>query len=267
MISRVLSIAGTDPSGGAGIQADIKTITAFKGYALSVITALVAQNTTGVKAIMDIPVDFISKQLDCVLEDISVDSIKIGMLNKPDVVNLVSEKIEDHAINCPLVIDPVMVAKSGDILLTKDARSALIKKLLPLAFIITPNIPEAEIIAEMSIESEEDMINSGKVILSMGPSAVLMKGGHGEGHVVKDFLIQKNSIDTFEAIRINTNNTHGTGCTLSAAIASGLANKYNIKESISLAHKYVYNAIRTAPNIGRGHGPLNHVHSIQPLVL
>ncbi len=267
MISRVLSIAGTDPSGGAGIQADIKTITAFKGYALSVITALVAQNTTGVKAIMDIPVDFISKQLDCVLEDISIDSIKIGMLNKPDVVNLVSEKIEEYTIDCPLVIDPVMVAKSGDILLTKDARSALIKKLLPLAFIITPNIPEAEIIAEMSIESEEDMINSGKVILSMGPSAVLMKGGHGKGHVVKDFLIQKNSIDTFEAIRINTNNTHGTGCTLSAAIASGLANKYNIKESISLAHKYVYNAIRTAPNIGRGHGPLNHVHSIQPLVL
>tara|TARA_B100002052_G_scaffold250967_1_gene238829 strand:- start:88 stop:891 length:804 start_codon:yes stop_codon:yes gene_type:complete len=267
MVSRILSIAGTDPSGGAGIQADIKTITAFKSYALSVVTALVAQNTTGVKAILDIPIDFISEQVDCILEDIDIDAIKIGMLNKPGVVNLISKKIQDYSITCPIVIDPVMVAKSGDILLTKEARSALIKNLLPHAFIITPNIPEAEIISEMHVESEDDMISAGKVILSMGPSAVLMKGGHSKGRLVKDFLIQKNSIDVFEENRIDTKNTHGTGCTLSAAIASGLANKINVKESISIAHKYVYEAIRTAPNIGKGHGPLNHMHSIKPMII
>ncbi|PPR78954.1 MAG: Hydroxymethylpyrimidine/phosphomethylpyrimidine kinase [Alphaproteobacteria bacterium MarineAlpha2_Bin1] len=266
MISKVLSIAGTDPSGGAGAQADIKTITAFKCYALSVITALVAQNTIGVKSILDIPLDFISNQIDCVFQDIKVDSIKIGMLHKPDIVNLVSQKIINNFSDCSLVIDPVMVAKSGDDLLTEEARKSLINNLIPHATIVTPNIPEAEIISNMRIRTEKEIIKAGMLILSMGPSAVLMKGGHSNSEIVKDYLIQENNIDIFEAIRINTNNTHGTGCTLSAAIASGLSKGNEIKKSVAIAHEYVNKAIKNAPGIGRGFGPLNHVHSIEPLI-
>ncbi len=265
MIGKVLTIAGTDPSGGAGIQADIKTITAFKCYALSVVTALVAQNTTGVKSILDIPLDFIAAQIDCVLEDINIDSLKIGMLHRTDIVNLISEKIVNSSLVCPLVIDPVMVAKSGDSLLTEDARKALIRNLIPHATLITPNIPEAEIIADISIASEEEVIKAGEIILSMGPSAVLMKGGHSNSKIVKDFLIQENTVNVFETNRIDTKNTHGTGCTLSAAIASALSKGNKIKKSVAIAHKYVNKAIKNAPGIGRGYGPLNHVHSIEPL--
>lgn len=265
MISKVLSIAGTDPSGGAGIQADIKTITAFKCYALSVVTALVAQNTTGVKSILEVPLDFISTQIDCVLEDIKVDTIKIGMLHKTNIVNLISKKIIENSLVCPLVIDPVMVAKSGDDLLTEDARKSLINNLIPRATIVTPNIPEAEIISEMRIISEKEIVRAGKLILAMGPSAVLMKGGHSNSQIVRDYLIQENNIDIFETDRINTRNTHGTGCTLSAAIASGLSRGYEIKKAVAIAHGYVNKAIKNAPGIGRGYGPLNHVHSIEPL--
>ncbi len=260
MKGNVLTIAGTDPSGGAGIQADIKTITAFKGFATSVITALVAQNTMGVKSISEVPVHFIEEQIDCVFDDIKIDSIKLGMLHQPEIVELVSKKIKDYNLNVPVVLDPVMVAKSGDILLTESAILSLKTNILPIAYIVTPNIPEAEIISGTKIVTDDDVLKAGEIILSMGPNSVLMKGGHREGEAVYDFIICSGGYKKFESERINTVNTHGTGCTLSAAIASKLAQGEDLISSIQIARDYVHNAILTAPKIGKGNGPLNHVH-------
>ena len=202
--SKILIIAGSDSSGGAGIQADIKTITAFKCYALSVVTALVAQNTTGVKSILDIPLDFIAAQIDCVLEDINIDSLKIGMLHRTDIVNLISEKIVNSSLVCPLVIDPVMVAKSGDSLLTEDARKALIRNLIPHATLITPNIPEAEVLTKKKIKSLEDMIFAANILLKFGVKNILIKGGHRNTKIMQDVFLNKKELLIFKNKKIKT---------------------------------------------------------------
>lgn len=253
---RVLIIAGSDSGGGAGIQADIKAVTAFGGYASTAITALTAQNTTGVHDVFPVPVDFIRKQIRVVLDDIGADSIKTGMLHSSDVIRAVAGEL--RKVKCPLVIDPVMVAKGGHRLLQEEAVSALREELLPLATMVTPNIPEAGVLAGHEIESEEGMIAAGKAILGLGAGAALIKGGHRGGDVIVDILVTPDGPVRYTDKRIETRHTHGTGCTLASAIAAGLARGKTLQSAIPEARAYVQEAIRTAPGLGKGHGPLNH---------
>ncbi len=260
--ARVLIIAGSDSGGGAGIQGDIKTITCLGGYAATAITALTAQNTLGVFDIHDVPEDFIAKQIILVLDDIGADALKTGMLNKESVIKVVADTISAYP-HIPLVLDPVMFAKGGAALLQPSALSLLKSRLIPMATIITPNIPEAEYLAEMEIKTVDDIKIAAKKILSLGCKAVLLKGGHLDGKIVTDLLLTKNGETIFEQPRINSKNTHGTGCTLASAIATGIAQKLLLKEAVIRARSYVLEAIKTAPNIGKGHGPLNHGHNIK----
>ena len=257
---RVLIIAGSDPSGGAGIQADIKTVTALGGYASAAITALTAQNTKGVFDTFEVPHEFIKKQISLVLEDIGADCIKTGMLHNAKVVESVAQVLEKHG-NISLVVDPVMVATSGDSLLdNKDAVSAIKEILVPKATLVTANIPEAEILSGVRVTDVDSMIKAGKKIVSAGAKNVLVKGGHMDDDVVQDILILGDGTlgKIYEHTRVYTNNTHGTGCTLASAIACGLAKGGSMQHCIGKAREYVYDAIRTAPGFGKGHGPLNH---------
>lgn len=258
MKGRVFIIAGSDSGGGAGIQGDIKTVTALGGYAATAITALTAQNTKGVFGIHEVPTDFIKQQMELVLSDIGADCLKTGMLHSSEVIDVVAEVIKKKAKKTPLVLDPVMVAKGGAPLLMNSAISSLNKNLLPLAFIITPNIPEAEILTGMKIKNTDDMVKAGKALLKMGAKAALIKGGHLESNVISDVLVTAKEIKIFKSKRIKTKNTHGTGCTLASAIATGIAQKMTLEKSVIRARKYVLKAIKTAPKIGKGHGPLNH---------
>ncbi len=258
MIGRVLVIAGSDSGGGAGIQADIKTITTLGSYASTAITALTAQNTLGVHGIFDVDPDFIAKQIEVVLDDIGADAIKIGMLSNSGVVDKVSEVLKNKAKDIPIILDPVMVAKGGASLLHLDAISILKQKLIQISYIITPNIEEAKILADMEIRNLDDMKIAVKKIRDSGASNVLLKGGHLEGDDIYDILLADGNIQIFESKRVNTRNTHGTGCTLASAIATFVSQKSSIIEAVSKARNYVRKAIISAPNIGKGHGPLRH---------
>ena len=257
----VLTIAGSDCSGGAGIQADIKTITAHGLYAMSAITALTAQNTTGVYGIMESSADFLKNQLDCIFSDINPDAIKIGMVSSKELINVIAEKLKEEKAN-NVVVDPVMVATSGSKLLADDAIDVLINNLIPLATIITPNIPEAEVLSNIKINSSDDMIKAAKIISKKYKGAILIKGGH-ELNTANDLLFKDGEYEWFYGERINNHNTHGTGCTLSSAIASNLAKGYTLSESVKNAKEYISGALKANLNLGKGSGPLNHCYNIK----
>jgi hydroxymethylpyrimidine/phosphomethylpyrimidine kinase len=257
---RVLIIAGSDSGGGAGIQADIKTVTALGGYAMTAITALTAQNTLGVHGIFPVPEDFIAQQIDVVLSDIGADAIKTGMLHSAGVIEAIVAALQKQAATVPVVVDPVMVAKGGAALLQDDAVIALKTLLLPRATLLTPNIPEAEALTGLKIVNSADMQQAGHQLLAMGAGAVLIKGGHMEGDLLEDWLVTAEGVQRFISARIHTRHTHGTGCTLASAIATGLAQRLPMADAVDRARLYVTAAIRTAPGFGQGHGPLNHGH-------
>lgn len=260
---KALSIAGFDGSGGAGIQADLKTFSALGCYGMTVLTALPVQNTTGVSAIYDIPTKCIEEQIVSILDDIKTEAVKIGMLNTSEVIKLVASKLRAYTVG-NIVIDPVMVAKSGHKLLADDAIQVLKEYLIPLATVITPNIPEAEELTGYKIRNEQAMERIAKMLLKMGPKAVFLKGGHFHGNLARDVLICANDIRWFEAERVKTRNTHGTGCTLSAAITALLAQNYSINEAIYMAKSYITNAIKAGSNecIGQGRGPVHHFYHL-----
>jgi len=259
---RVLIVAGSDSGGGAGIQADIKTVTALGGFAMTAISALTAQNTEGVTAIHDVPPEFVAEQMRVVLDDIGADCIKIGMLHRPEIIKAVADALDLYAPDVPLVVDTVMLAKGGAKLLVDEAVDALKVHLISRATLITPNIPEAEALSGQSITSVEMAAEVGRKLLGLGPGAVLMKGGHLDGPLVVDQLIEASGEQSFEGHRIDTRHTHGTGCTLASACATGIAQGMALDDAVARARDYVFEAIRTAPGYGRGHGPLNHGHTI-----
>ncbi len=253
---RVLSIAGSDSGGGAGIQADIKTISALGGYAMSAITAITAQNTISVTAVQTTPPKLVRAQIKAVLDDLGVDAIKIGMVGDAFVISAIADALA--GINVPIILDPVMVASSGAALLPDDAVQILRDRLVPMARLITPNMPEAEALSGQNIITLNDQRVAAETILAMGPRAVLIKGGHGTGEKLTDFLLWDKGEAIFESRRIKTTQTHGTGCTLSSAIATLLAQGLSLSEAVRLARKYVRGAIEHAPGFGDGHGPLDH---------
>jgi hydroxymethylpyrimidine kinase/phosphomethylpyrimidine kinase len=256
--SKLLIIAGSDSSGGAGIQADIKTATALGVYAMTAITAITAQNTTGVKSIVSIPPREIFNQISFSVQDIKPSSIKIGMLHTVGVIKEVIKAIKKYKLK-NIVIDPVMVAKGGQRLISNSSINFLKEKLFPYALLVTPNIPEAEVLINKKIKTLEDIIKAGKQILKFGPKFVLIKGGHINKSIIEDVLISKNNIKIFKNKKIKTKNTHGTGCTLSSAIASFISRNYNMNESCKQSIQYVHKAILLNPKFGRGHGPINHM--------
>ncbi len=254
---KALTIAGSDSGAGAGIQADLKTFAAFGVYGASVITAVTAQNTLGVTAVQEIARDVIAAQIDAVMSDIGADAVKTGMLSSAGIIVTVAEGVERHGVR-DLVVDPVMVAASGDRLLREDAVETLIERLLPLALVVTPNVPEAEVLAGLSITSMADMHDAARAIADAGARNVIVKGGHMVGDQSIDLLFDGSSFEEFRADRIDTTNTHGTGCTFSSAIASGLALGEGVHDAVAGAKRYVTEAIRASFPIGAGHGPLNH---------
>ncbi|QQS12294.1 MAG: bifunctional hydroxymethylpyrimidine kinase/phosphomethylpyrimidine kinase [Rhodospirillales bacterium] len=265
MKGRVLIVAGSDSGGGAGIQADIKAVTALDGFAMTAITALTAQNTLGVHGVLPVDPDFVARQIKVVASDLGVDAIKTGMLATPEIIETVAAALKRHAPGAPLVVDPVMVAKGGHKLLRDDAQRTLIEKLLPLATVATPNVPEAEALVGFAIGDEAAMRRAGGKLLSSGPRAILMKGGHMEsGDEVVDLLVTADGVQRFTHRRVATRHTHGTGCTLASAIACGLAQGLTLAEAVARARDYVRRAIETAPGFGAGHGPLNHAHTVDP---
>ena len=259
--SKVLIIAGSDSSGGAGIQADIKTITSLGGYALTAITAVTAQNTTGVKSIIPISPIEISNQIEFSAKDIRPDAIKIGMLHSKRVILAVIKSLKKIKVS-KLVLDPVMVAKSGTKLLNNDAILYIKERLMKKALLITPNIPEAEILTKIKINSTKDMIKAGKVLISFGAKNVLIKGGHLKSKTINDILVNNKIIKIFNNKRYNTKNTHGTGCTLSSSIATYLSCGKDLIKSCELGIKYVNEAIKSNLKLGKGNGPINHLNSI-----
>lgn len=259
-MKKVLSIAGSDCSGGAGIQADLKTIAAHKLYGMSVITALTAQNTTGVSGIMEASADFVAKQMDAVFTDIFPDAVKIGMVSSAGIIETIANKLE-HYRAVSIVADPVMISTSGSRLLNDDAVTALKTRLLPLADIITPNIPEAETLCGFSINNSEDMVRAGKVIGESIKSAVLIKGGHSRENA-DDMLWHRGDVFWLRSPRIDNPNTHGTGCTLSSAIACNLAIGHSMEDSIKRAKQYITGALKDGLDLGKGSGPLNHCYNI-----
>ena len=258
--SKVLIIAGSDSSGGAGIQADIKTVTALGSYAMTAITAVTAQNTKGVKKIISIPTEIVQKQITMILDDIGTHAVKIGMLHNVGVIKSVYKILKKYKLK-NVVLDPVMIAKGGTKLINYSSIKYLKKLLIPLCTLVTPNIPEAEVLTGYSISSKEDMIKATKKILNMGAKNVLLKGGHLKSKMIFDVLATKKGINIFKKRRIKTKNIHGTGCTLSSAIATCLSQRKNITKSCKVSLKYVDKAIASAPGYGKGFGPLNHLVS------
>ena len=254
----VLTIAGSDSSGGAGIQADLKTMTALGLYGMSVITALTAQNTTGVYSILDVEPEFVARQMDCVFQDIFPDAIKIGMVSRPDIILAIAKKLTEYQAH-PVVLDPVMVSTSGSRLLKEEAVDTLCGRLLPLAALATPNIPEAEILSGHPIENREQMETAAREISGRFGTAVLVKGGHHTSDA-DDVLCMDGKIRWFHGRRIDSSNTHGTGCTLSSAIACGLAKGLSMEESISQAKEYLSGALASGLDLGKGSGPLDHCY-------
>ncbi|MFI5446142.1 bifunctional hydroxymethylpyrimidine kinase/phosphomethylpyrimidine kinase [Polaromonas sp. UC242_47] len=266
---RVLSIAGSDSGGGAGIQADLKTFSALGCYGMTAITALTAQNTLGVRAIHGVPPQMLLDQIDAVVEDIGVDAVKIGMLHSPDIVHAVAEAIDRHALKL-VVLDPVMVATSGAVLIDNPAIAALVRELFGRAALVTPNLDEAALLVGRPLDSEQAMETAARELLAQGARAVLLKGGHLPGDVVSDLLItQGGAPHWMRAPRIHSANTHGTGCTLSSAIAAHLALGLSLTEAVEAARVYVRGALEAgaAVRTGAGSGPLNHSHAPQAMRL
>lgn len=264
MKGRVLIIAGSDSGGGAGIQADIKAVTALGAFAMTAITALTAQNTQGVFGVHPVPIAFLRQQIEVVMGDLGADVIKTGMLGDSATIGAVCDALTDFAPNVPLVLDPVMVAKGGHHLLASEAVSTLRQRLLPRAAVITPNLPEAEALTGMPISSVEDMRVAARTLLSLGVPAVLLKGGHLAGDMLTDLLATADGIEAFSAPRIATRHTHGTGCTTASAVAAGLAQGLGLRDAVVRARAYVRAAIASAPGYGSGHGPLDHAVTFDP---
>ena len=264
MHGRVLIIAGSDSGGGAGIQADIKTLTALDCFSMTAVSALTAQNTLGVFDIHEVPALFVAEQIKVVLSDIGADCIKIGMLNNPDIIQVVCEVLMKEVPEVPIIVDPVMIAKGGASLLKKEAMDALKTLLIPRALILTPNIPEAEALTGMvATEDSDNAEELARALAALGPKAVLLKGGHRDGNEVVDLLMEgEKVVDIYRNTRINTTQTHGTGCTLASAMAAGVAQGLGLRSSVERAIEYVQEAIRTAPDLGNGHGPINHAHTV-----
>ncbi len=260
--SKILIIAGSDSSGGAGIQADIKTITALGSYAMTAITAVTVQNTTGVSSIVSISPKKISEQIEFTCKDIKPDAIKIGMLHSSRVIDQVILSLEKIKIK-KIILDPVMVAKGGAKLINKKAIQIMKKRLMKKVSLITPNIPEAEILTDTKIKNTKDMINSARRLIKLGAKNVFIKGGHINSKVVEDVFINKNQIKIIKNNKITTMNTHGTGCTLSSAITAFFSCGKPLKKSCELASKYVHQAIGSNLNYGKGHGPINHLNSFE----
>jgi len=259
--SKILIIAGSDSSGGAGIQADIKTVTALGSYAMTAITAVTIQNTTGVKSIVPIDPKEISNQIEFTSKDIKPDAIKIGMLHSAKVIESVINSLNLIKVK-RIILDPVMIAKGGARLIDDNAVKLLKSKLIKKVTLITPNIPEAEILTKIKIKTKEDMIFAASILIGLGAKNVFIKGGHLDSKIVHDIFVSKKEIMIIKNRRITTSNTHGTGCTLSSAISTFFACGKTLKKSCELATKYVNNSIRTNLNYGKGHGPINHLSSI-----
>jgi hydroxymethylpyrimidine/phosphomethylpyrimidine kinase len=261
-LPRILTIAGSDSGGGAGIQADIKTITALGGYAETVITAITAQNTLGVAGIHEIPAEMVIQQIETVVSDLGVDVIKTGMLSSRTIIEAVIETLSNFQLPVPVVIDPVMVATSGARLLSPDAESLMAQSLFPMATLITPNILEAEALLDTRISNIDDMKLAASKLLGCGCSAVLLKGGHLGGETVHDILLADDEYQIFTSPRLNTEQTHGTGCTLASAIATELGKGARLLHAVENARNYVHEAISHAPGFGNGNGPLNHAYRL-----
>jgi hydroxymethylpyrimidine/phosphomethylpyrimidine kinase len=264
---RVLIIAGSDSGGGAGIQADIKTVTVLGAYAMTAVTAITVQNTKGVTAVHEVPLDIVAGQIEAVMEDLGADVIKTGMLASRPMIENVADTLERCASRVPRVVDPVMRAKGGHALLAEEAAQALIRRLVRGAAVVTPNLPEAEVLTGRRIRTISDMEDAVDACRALGAEAVLLKGGHLEGEKLLDLLITRDRVMRFEDTRIDTTSTHGTGCTLASAIAAGLARRDSLVDAVTHARAYVRKAIMTAPGLGRGHGPLNHGHVLNSQVL
>ena len=258
-VSRALTIAGSDSGGGAGIQADLKTFAALGVYGSSALTAITAQNTLGVTAVLELPPDMVAAQIDAVMSDIGADAVKTGMLANSGIIRTVAQRVGEHAID-NLVVDPVMVAKGGDRLLQEEAVEALRDLLVPLAAVVTPNLPEASVLVGHSVESLEDAHRAARYILDMGARSVVVKGGHLQGDAI-DVYYDGRQLRELAAPRLATTSTHGTGCTFASAIAAGLARGMSMEEAVVRAKQYVTEAIRSAFPVGAGHGPLNHFHA------
>jgi len=260
-MKRALTIAGSDSGGGAGIQADLKTFAARGVFGMSVLTALTAQNTVGVQGVLDVPPDFIALQIDSIVSDIGVDAVKTGMLSNARAIEAIAAKVRSHHL-APLVVDPVMVAKGGDLLLRDDARDVLIHRLLPLAAVVTPNLHEAHILCGFEVTNLEEMRRAARAIFAMGPKSVVVKGGHlpAESEAI-DLLYDGRAFVEFRAPRLQTRSDHGTGCTFSSAIAAELAKGHAIAEAVRIAKDYLTDVMRLSVDlgIGHGHGPMNHV--------
>lgn len=260
-MNTALSIAGSDSCGGAGIQADIKTMIANGVYAMTAITALTAQNTTGVEAILNVTPEFLGKQLDCIFTDIYPDAVKIGMVSDKALILVIAEKLKQYGAK-HIVLDPVMVATSGSKLIADEAVATLTKHLIPLVELVTPNIPEAEILSGMSITSAQEMIEAAKHISETYHCSVLLKGGH-QTNDANDLLYRDGSYEWFYGERIDNPNSHGTGCTLSSAIASNLAKGMSLSDSVKTAKKYISGALAAMLDLGKGSGPMNHGYAIK----
>jgi len=262
---RVLVVAGSDSGGGAGIQADIKTISMLDAYAATAITALTAQNTEGVFGVLPIPPEFIRTQIEVVLDDIGADVIKTGMLHDAAVIEAIASVLHEHAAAVPVVVDPVMAAKGGARLIEPEAIDALRRLLIARAEIVTPNLPKAEILCGATIGDVAEMRTAGETLLGLGCRAALVKGGHLPGETVSDVLVTADGgVKIWESPRIATRHTHGTGCTVASAIAAGLAQGLGLEGAVDRARNYVQRAIAGAPGLGRGHGPLDHAHLLHP---
>lgn len=258
-MNRALTIAGSDSGGGAGIQADLKTFTAFGVFGSCAVTALTAQNTIGVQGIMEVDPVFVERQIRSVLEDIGADAVKTGMLANPEIVKVVSGILGKYHIE-NIVVDPIMIAKSGDILLSTEACRVVIEELIPIASVVTPNIHEAQVMLNMEIKTKDDMREAGKLMKAMGCGWVVIKGGHmEEAHAVIDIVYNGEEFFDLSAPRIKTKNTHGTGCTFSSAITAGLAKGYDTLKAIKKAKSYISMAIKDSLSLGSGHGPINHL--------
>lgn len=260
---RVLIIAGSDSGGGAGIQADIKTVTALGGYAMTAVTAITVQDTLGVHAIHEVPLDIIRGQIKVVLEDIGTDTIKTGMLHSVEIIEAVAEDISAFAPHAALIVDPVMVAKGGAPLLQSNAMDAYKRALMPLATLITPNVPEASVLTGRSITTLDEQKAAADALLGLGCDAVLLKGGHMPGGTIHDVFATHEMIEVMSGPRIDTRHTHGTGCTLASAIAALMAQGAPLRDAVAMARDYVEEAIRSAPGFGKGHGPLYHAHTLR----
>ncbi len=259
--SKILIIAGSDSSGGAGIQADIKTVTALGGYAMTAITAVTVQNTKGVVAVVPIKPKEIAKQISITSKDIKPNGIKIGMLHSSEVIKSVAKSL-NNVKTSKIILDPVMVAKGGAKLINQSAIKTLKDKLIKKAYLLTPNIPEAEVLTKIKIKNTKDMIYAANILLGFGARNVLLKGGHGKSNNIEDILLNRREVKIFKSRRIKTKNTHGTGCTLASAITTFLSCGKPLKKSCELGIKYVNQAIGSNPNYGKGNGPINHLNSI-----